>query len=498
MGSHSDRKRHRTGRRRNRTGALLMVPLVAASLIIGFRLSVPAGSNGATAELSASGTFTCDTDADGNCWVRHGLGVVPVTASVEVRGVSRQPAQTAPAGTATASAAVPAMNAGAPASAARLTPVPVPVVPLTTVPMPASTGSATAPADATAGYLGVPRELRADRMKLSFRTPDGKPVKRTRLRGFYRVYRSCPPTFGEWCRPPVGPTGSPVPTLTPSPPATTRTTATPTKTTPPVPTTPPPAPMSAAPTSAGPQPAAGLVFNDEFDGTAGSPPNSATWSPTVGAKWGVNELECYTSSPNNVLLDGHGHLSLIARREASCGGTSYTSGRVETRDKRSWRYGYFEIRAKMPTGAGMWPAIWMLGPNGITEWPASGETDIVEVVSGEPGRVHTNVHGINAAGTHWEAGWAGPGRSYDYPGGNLADGYHTYGLDWSANALRYYFDGILVRTISKSDVPVWLWDKPFYLILCVAVGSTGGDPARGTFPQEMSVDYVRVYASKPG
>jgi beta-glucanase (GH16 family) len=485
-----------------------MVPLVAAAMIIGFRLSAPTGSNAPPAELSASGTFTCDTDADGSCWIRHGLGVAPVTASVEVRGVSRQPAQPTAGGTATATAAVPAINAvpdisavpainaGAPASAAG-TPVPVPVVPLTTALPPASTGSVTAPADTAAGYVGAPRELRADRIELSFRTPDGKPVKRTRLHGFYRVYRSCPPTFGEWCRPPTGTTGSPVPTRTPSPSATTRPTAIPTTTAPPVPTTPLAAPMSAAPTPAGPQPAAGLVFDDEFDGAAGSPPNSAAWSPTVGAKWGVNELECYTSSPNNVLLDGRGHLSLIARRESSCGGTNYSSGRVETRDKRSWRYGYFEVRAKMPTGAGMWPAIWMLGPNGVTEWPASGETDIVEVISGEPGRVHTNVHGIDTSGAHWQAGWDGPGRSYDYPGGNLADGYHTYGLDWSATALRYYFDGVPVRTINKSDVPVWLWDKPFYMILCAAIGSTGGDPARGTFPQEMSVDYVRVYASKP-
>jgi beta-glucanase (GH16 family) len=112
--------------------------------------------------------------------------------------------------------------------------------------------------------------------------------------------------------------------------------------------------------------------------------------------------------------------------------------------------------------------------------------------------VHTNVHGVDASGAHWQAGWDGPGHSYDYPPGNLADGYHTYGFEWSAEHLRFYFDNVLVRTITKGDVPVWLWNQPFYLILNVAVGSHGGDPEAGAYPQTMNIDYVRVYSCKPG
>ncbi|MCK9925021.1 glycoside hydrolase family 16 protein [Frankia sp. AgPm24] len=237
-------------------------------------------------------------------------------------------------------------------------------------------------------------------------------------------------------------------------------------------------------------------FADEFDGLAGAAPDSAVWSPTVGDRWGANEVQCYTASPNNIRLDGSGHLLLSANREPSCKGRSYSSGRVETRGKQTWKYGYFEVRAKLPTGAGMFPAIWMLGPNGVTEWPRSGETDIVEIISSKPGTIHTNVHGVDAEGAHWEAGWSGTGRSLDYAGA-VSDTFHTYGLDWTATGLRFYFDDKLIRTLSRGDVPVWLWDQPFYMILNAAVGSYGGSPDAGAFPQTMTVDYVRVYSSKP-
>jgi beta-glucanase (GH16 family) len=478
------------------------VPVALTSTILGVRFATSADSPSSAADtiqpavLTASGSFTCETDIEGRCWIPHRLGVAPATASVEVQDVTM-------------------LNNGT----GEGSPSPVGSPPGTLSP----TGAAGT--RDTARYLGSPRELRSDRVEMWFRTWDGGPVKRGKLRGSYRVYRTCPPVFGIWCRPPatvaptapgIGATASPAATTPAGAPTsavpTTAATATAAAApagspggTGPAPTRPAaPSTATAAPTAVPTQPAGGgapntgtLLFNDEFDGPAGAAPDSAAWAPTIGANWGVNEIQCYTSSPNNIQLDGNGHLTLAARRESSCGGRGYSSGRVETRDKLSWRYGYFEVRAKMPTGAGMFPAIWMLGPNGVTEWPASGETDIVEVISSRPGRVHTNVHGIDDGGSHWQAGWDGPGRSYDYPGGNLADGYHTYALDWTADALRYYFDGILVRTVTKRDVPVWLWDKPFYLLLNVAVGSHGGDPSAGSFPQEMSVDYVRVYASKP-
>jgi beta-glucanase (GH16 family) len=253
--------------------------------------------------------------------------------------------------------------------------------------------------------------------------------------------------------------------------------------------------VAAAMTPARPQ----LLWEDEFSGTAGTPPDPTHWIITTGGHWGANEIACYTSSPANVGLDGAGHLLLTARAGASCDGRSYSAGRVETRGKYTWRYGYLEVRAQLPISAGALPAIWMLGPDAVDNWPRSGETDIVEAISSEPTTVHTNVHGIDAAGNHWESGWWGPNKSYAYTGSSLADGYHVYALDWEPGMMRFFFDGQVVRTLTTADVPVWLWGNPFYLLLNVAVGQNDNSPAPtpGAFPAAMSVDYVRLYASRP-
>jgi beta-glucanase (GH16 family) len=214
----------------------------------------------------------------------------------------------------------------------------------------------------------------------------------------------------------------------------------------------------------------------------------------TGFGWGGGkELQCYTGSPRNVATDGQGHLVITARREASCGGAAYSSARIESRGRGTAKYGYIEIRAKLPTGAGAFPAFWLLGINEPqVHWPKCGEIDVVEALSSGPTVVRTNVHGVDAAGNAWEVGW-GHGGLHDV-GVNLADAYHTYGIDWTSQALRFSVDGRPVQTVTRASVPVWLWDQAGYFLLNVAIASAGPDSA---YPQTMTVDYLRVYAQRP-
>ncbi|ABD13193.1 glycoside hydrolase, family 16 [Frankia casuarinae] len=246
-----------------------------------------------------------------------------------------------------------------------------------------------------------------------------------------------------------------------------------------------------------------LLWSDEFDGPANASVDPARWLITQGGKWGPTDVSCYTADPRNVGLDGKGHLKLTAIAEKSpvktCGDTHFSSGRVETRGKASWRYGYFEFRARLPIGTGTLPALWLLGPNGIYDWPRSGEIDVVEATANEPATVHTNIVGVDGSGNRWEAGWWGRGKNYVYPGGTLADRYHNYALDWGPNRLDFYFDGLLIRHLEPKDTPVWLWNKDFYIIMDVAVSAKLSPPLppASAFPQTLFVDYVRVYSGRP-
>jgi beta-glucanase (GH16 family) len=260
-----------------------------------------------------------------------------------------------------------------------------------------------------------------------------------------------------------------------------------------------PASPTPAPTDTGgsspPPPGAGsgahLVWSDEFDGAAGAAPDTTNWTVEAGVARGTGELQCYT--PRNVALDGQGDLQLTARKEPSCGGMAYSSGRVETTGLRTFRYGTLEARAKMPTGGGAFPAFWLLGSNlGSVGWPAAGETDIAEVTSDQPGAVHTSLHGIDTAGAPWQSGWGGDGTTTTPA--NLADTFHTYALTWEPTGLAWYLDGQVVHRIDRSQVPVWLWDTDVSALLDVAVVDSNGPAASGTWPQTMTVDYVRYYA----
>ncbi|MEE2039990.1 glycoside hydrolase family 16 protein [Nocardiopsis sp. CT-R113] len=234
-----------------------------------------------------------------------------------------------------------------------------------------------------------------------------------------------------------------------------------------------------------------LVWSDEFDGAAGSAPDAANWNHETGDHgWGNNELQNYTESRDNSALDGNGNLVITARQEAD---GSYTSARMTTQGKVEHAYGRIEARIQIPTGQGVWPAFWMLGSDfPETEWPDSGEIDIMENVGHIPGTVHGTVHGPGYSGG------GGIGASYDHPdGGAFTDDFHVFAVDWTPGSITWSVDDVPFNTITTADVGgnPWVYDQEFFMILNVAVGGEWpGYPDETTqLPQELVVDYVRIY-----
>ena len=238
---------------------------------------------------------------------------------------------------------------------------------------------------------------------------------------------------------------------------------------------------------------------DEFDGPAGSAPDPTKWGYDIGGGgWGNNELETYTSRTQNAFLDGEGHLVIKLIKETLTGPDGirrdYTSARLLTKGKFTQRYGRIEARLKVPFGQGIWPAFWMLGDNiDSAGWPASGEIDIMENIGREPSIVHGTLHGPGYSG-----GTPLTGLYTLSDGQRFADDFHTFAIEWEPAAIRFYVDGTLYQTKTPADAAgkPWVFDHPFFLILNVAVGGNwpGSPDATTTFPQTMTIDYVRVYA----
>ncbi len=227
-----------------------------------------------------------------------------------------------------------------------------------------------------------------------------------------------------------------------------------------------------------------LVWQDEFDGTSLGP----AWSAETGGNgWGNNEKQFYRAE--NARVEG-GFLVIEARKEPF-ESRAYTSARLKTQGRASWRYGRIEARIRVPRGQGIWPAFWMLGENITTaRWPACGEIDILEVIGREPRRVYGTVHGPGYSGA------GGVSSFFSLPSGEVADQFHVCAVEWEPAAIRWYVDDTLYKTVTPADVKGrWVFDQPFFVILNVAVGGNWpGDPDETTtFPQKMSVDYVRVY-----
>ncbi len=236
-----------------------------------------------------------------------------------------------------------------------------------------------------------------------------------------------------------------------------------------------------------------LTWSDEFEGAAGQLPNSNNWTFDIGTGdngWGNEELQYYTNRPQNVSLNGQGQLVITALRE-SFGGMPFTSARIKTEGLFEQAYGRFEARIKNPYGPGIWPAFWMLGSNfGTDGWPQSGEIDIMEMRGQQPHVAIGSVHGPGySAGNAISAYHAIPNSRFD-------DDFYLYAIEWYPDRIDFFVDDFLYNRIKRSDVPgEWVFDKPFFLILNVAVGGTFvGFPIDQTpFPQQMVIDYVRVY-----
>ncbi len=241
-----------------------------------------------------------------------------------------------------------------------------------------------------------------------------------------------------------------------------------------------------------------LVWNDEFDGTHIA---TVRWEHEVnGWGGGNNELQYYTDRSENSYVE-NGLLYIVAKKEEYTGpdGTrQYTSARMRTMNKGDWQYGRFDIRAKMPIGQGIWPAIWMLPTDWkYGGWAASGEIDIMEFLGHEPNKVYGTLHygGTPPDNVH-------SGTSYTLPNGTFSAGFHLFTLEWDTTEFRWYVDGDLYQTQKEWYTANQMYPAPFnqrfHLLLNVAVGGNWpGNPDDTTvFPQMMVVDYVRVFKKK--
>ncbi|NIA00308.1 family 16 glycosylhydrolase [Massilia sp. CCM 8734] len=228
-----------------------------------------------------------------------------------------------------------------------------------------------------------------------------------------------------------------------------------------------------------------LAWADEFNGTS---LDTSKWNIEVnGDGGGNNELQYYTARSENIRVTG-GELVIQARKEAYMG-KQYTSGRITTQNKASWQYGRIEARMKIPTGKGTWPAFWMLG-NSINSarWPASGEIDIME---------HINSEAVTHGTIHWSdqnnayANYGGPSGNLDF------SQYHVYAVEWDASMIRWYVDGNKFHEVNIAGGinGTSEFHAPFFLLFNLAVGGNWpGSPDGSTaFPNQMQVDYVRVY-----
>lgn len=229
-----------------------------------------------------------------------------------------------------------------------------------------------------------------------------------------------------------------------------------------------------------------LVWHDEFDGSS---LNESDWNYETGnSGWGNNELQYYRSGTNNATVE-NGKLVIEARQEGF-GGANYTSARITTEGKQSFQYGRIDIRAQLPQGQGIWPALWMLGGNfRSVGWPMCGEIDIMELVGHEPSTVHGTAHWDNS-GSHAQFG-----GSTTLSSGTFSDEFHVFSVIWNGNSIQWYLDDMLYHTLDITPSALSEFRDDFFFIFNIAVGGNwpGNPDATTTFPQRMYVDYVRVF-----
>jgi beta-glucanase (GH16 family) len=225
-----------------------------------------------------------------------------------------------------------------------------------------------------------------------------------------------------------------------------------------------------------------LVWSDEFNHNGA--PDSSKWDYDLGAGgWGNNELEYYTSRHQNVIVkDGMLHITALKENYK---GSDYTSARIITKGKFSFTYGRVEVRAKLPSGVGTWPAIWMLGSNiDSANWPACGEIDIMEHL----GRQLNKIYGT----LHYPDHYGGNANGKTTMISNGTTQFHVYGLEWSPSVIKISVDGKVYQTVPNSpNIP---FNHNFFIILNMAMGGNFGGPvAPNVTRASMEIDYVRVY-----
>lgn len=246
-----------------------------------------------------------------------------------------------------------------------------------------------------------------------------------------------------------------------------------------------------------------LIWADEFE--QGGLPDDQNWAYDTARNadgWWNDELQYYSAARERNARIEDGRLIIEAHREPvpieqfpDTGDQSYTSARLFTKGKAAWQYGYFEIRAKLPCGRGLWPAIWTL-PEGDLNWPDDGEIDIMEYVGWDKDRFHATVHtrdNNHTLGTHFGASLTSP---------TACGGFHTHSLLWTEDEILVAVDGEPYFHYPKGNKGYreWPFDRPHYLLLNLAIGGWGGqdgiDP--DAFPAQMEIDYVRIYQKRDG
>jgi beta-glucanase (GH16 family) len=234
-----------------------------------------------------------------------------------------------------------------------------------------------------------------------------------------------------------------------------------------------------------------LVWSEEFN--YNGLPDSTKWGYDVGGEgWGNNELEYYTSKRESNARVEEGHLVIEARKEDFHSNT-YTSARLVSKHKGDWKYGKIVVRAKLPHGKGTWPAIWMLPTDWkYGGWPKSGEIDIMEFVGYMPDSIFGSAH--TESFNHILGTQSTKGIYF----GDLATAYHEYAIEWTPKQIRFLVDGKAYHQFNNNGQgpKAWPFDEKFHLILNLAVGGNWGGKMgvdAGVFPQQMLVDWVRVY-----
>lgn len=234
-----------------------------------------------------------------------------------------------------------------------------------------------------------------------------------------------------------------------------------------------------------------LAWQDEFEGKKIDPGN---WTYDLGGGgWGNGEAQYYTSRPENARLE-NGMLVIEARQE-KYEDSYYTSARLKTQGLQEFQYGRIEARLKVPPGAGLWPAFWMLGNDfDGSNWPDCGEIDIMEYIGKEPDLIIGTAHGPGYSGALGISKWNR--QSYD-----IADDFHTYAIEWSPDQIDWFYDGNKYHTVTRDDVGdrKWVFDHPFFILLNLAVGGQLPGPVGldTVFPAQYLVDYVRVFEKSP-